>query len=47
MTGMITKAGIILAGPGITLRAADLFIINEEGKITVQENHFDTSTLQG
>jgi hypothetical protein len=46
MTGMITKAEITLAGPGITLRVADHFIINEEGKITEQENHFDTSPLR-
>ena len=47
MTGIITKAEITLPGPGITLRAADLFIINDEGKITGQENHFDASPLRG
>jgi len=46
MTGMITKAEMTLAGPGITLRVADHFIINEEGKITEQENHFDASPLR-
>ena len=47
MTGIITKAEITLPGPAITIRAADLFIINEEGKITGQENHFDASPLRG
>jgi len=47
MTGIITKAEVTLAGPGITLRVADRFIINEDGKITEQENHFDASPLQG
>jgi catechol-2,3-dioxygenase len=31
---------------GVTLRAADRFIINEEGKITEQENHFDASPMK-
>jgi hypothetical protein len=47
MTGIITKAEVTLAGPGITLRVADRFIINEDGKITEQENHFDASPLGG
>ena len=46
MTCIITKAEITLAGPGITLRVADLFIISEEGKIIEQENHFDASPLR-
>ena len=47
MTGIITKADITLAGPGITLRVADRFIINDAGMITEQENHFDASPLRG
>lgn len=47
MTGIITKAELTLAGPGITLRVADLFIINDAGMITEQENHFDASSLRG
>ena len=47
MTGIITKAELTLAGPGITLRVADRFIINEAGMITEQENHFDASPLRG
>ena len=47
LTGVIAKADFTLAGPGITLRVADLFFVNEEGKITEQENHFDASPLRG
>lgn len=46
LTGMLTKADITLSGPGITLRVADLFVINDEGEITEQENHFDASPLK-
>jgi hypothetical protein len=47
LTAVIAKADFTLAGPGITLRVADLFFVNEEGKITEQENHFDASPLKG
>lgn len=47
LTGVIAKAEISLAVPGITLRVADLFLINKEGKITEQENHADVSPLRG
>ncbi|MDP3444033.1 MAG: nuclear transport factor 2 family protein [Ignavibacteria bacterium] len=47
LTGIITKAEFTLTGPGITLRVADLFIVNEDGLITEQENHFDASPLRG
>lgn len=46
LTGIITKAEFTLTGPGITLRVADLFIVNEDGLITEQENHFDASPLK-
>ena len=46
-TGVIVKADFTLAGPGITLRVADMFLVNEEGKIIEQENHFDGSPLRG
>ena len=46
LTGIISETEITLAGPGITLRAADRFTINNEGKITGQENHFDASSLR-
>src|SRR5215212_6295227 len=39
LTGLVTKADITITVLGVTLRAADRFIINEEGKITEQENH--------
>ena len=47
LTGVIAKADFTLAGPGITLRVADMFLVNDEGKITEQENHFDASPLKG
>ena len=43
---LITKADFTIAVLGVTLRAADRFIINEEGKITEQENHFDASPMK-
>ncbi len=46
MSGIITEAEIILANPSVTLRVADRFIINEEGKIIEQENHVDVSDLR-
>ena len=46
-TGVIAKADFTLAGPRITLRVADLFLVNDDGKITEQENHFDASPLKG
>ena len=46
LTGLVTKAEISLNGPGITLRAADRFVINEKGEITEQENHFDASPMK-
>jgi len=46
LTELITKADITIAVLGVTLRAADRFIINDEGKITEQENHFDASPMK-
>ena len=46
LTELITKAEFTIAVLGIKLRAADRFIINEEGKITEQENHFDASPMK-
>ena len=46
LTGLITKADVTIAVLGVTLRAADRFIINEEGRITEQENHFDASPMK-
>lgn len=46
LTEIITKADITIAVLGVTLRVADRFIINEEEKITEQENHFDASAMK-
>ncbi len=46
LAGIITKADITIAAMGITLRTADRFIINDEGRIIEQENHFDASPLK-
>lgn len=46
LSGVIAKADFTLAGPGITLRVADMFLVNEDGKIIEQENHFDASPLR-
>ncbi len=46
LTGIITEAEITLANPAVTLRVADRFTINSDGKIEEQENHFDASSLQ-
>ena len=46
LTGIITEAEITLANPGVTLRVADRFTIDSDGKIQQQENHFDASSLQ-
>ncbi len=44
-TGIITEAEMTLATPAVTLRVADRFTIDKEGKILEQENHFDASVL--
>ena len=46
LTGLITKADITIVPLGVTLRTADRFVINDEGKITEQENHFDASPMK-
>ena len=46
LTGLMTKADIILAGQGITLRVADRFIVSDDGEITEQDNHFDASPMK-
>ncbi len=47
LEGIISEAEITLAGPGVTLRVADRFTINEDGKITEQENHVDPREVTG
>ena len=41
MTAIITEAEINTVNPKATLRVADRFTVNAEGKIIEQENHFD------
>jgi hypothetical protein len=41
MTAIITEAEIHTVKPKATLRVADRFTVNAEGKIIEQENHFD------
>ncbi len=45
--GIITEAEVTLATPNVTLRVADRFTVNENGKITEQENHFDPRAVTG
>jgi len=47
LEGIVSEAEITLANPNVTLRVADRFTINEEGKITQQENHFDPREVTG
>ena len=46
LTEIVTKADVSIAVLGITLRAADRFVVNEGGEITEQENHFDASPMK-
>lgn len=43
LTSVITEAEVTIKAvdPPATLRVADRFYVNEQGKITEQENHFD------
>jgi len=43
---IVTKVEFYISVMGATLRAVDRFIINNEGKITEQENHFDASPMK-
>ncbi len=47
LEGIISEAEITLATPNVTLRVADRFTINENLKITGQENHFDPRAVTG
>ena len=47
LTEIVTKVEFYIAVMGATLRAADRFVINEQGKIAEQENHFDASPMKG
>ena len=43
VTAIVTEAEvkIVAVNPPVTLRVADRFTVNQEGKIVEQENHFD------
>ena len=47
LKGIISEAEITLASPSVTLRVADRFTVNKEGRITEQENHFDPRAVTG
>jgi hypothetical protein len=47
LKGIITEAEITLKAPAVTLRVADRFTVNEEGKIVEQENHVDPRAVTG
>jgi glyoxylase I family protein len=46
LTEVVAKADITLPIAGVTLRTADRFVINDNGQIVEQENHFDASPLK-
>ena len=46
LTEIVTKVEFYIAAMGATLRAADRFVINKEGMIAEQENHFDASPMK-
>lgn len=46
LTEVVTKVEFYIALMGATLRAVDRFVINEQGKIAEQENHFDASPMK-
>lgn len=47
LSGIISEVEIPLKTPAVTLRGADRFTIDEEGRITEQENHFDPRAVTG
>lgn len=46
LTEVMTKVEFTIPALGATLRGADQFVINNEGKIIKQENHFDASPMK-
>lgn len=47
LSGIMSEAEIRLKAPGVTLRVADRFTVDEEGKIVEQENHVDPRAVTG
>jgi glyoxylase I family protein len=46
LTAVVTKVEFYIAVMAATLRVVDMFVVNEEGKIVEQENHFDASPMK-
>ena len=46
LTEIMTRVEFTIPVLGATLRGADQFVINKEGKIENQENHFDASPMK-
>jgi len=46
LTEIMTKVEFTIPLLGATLRGVDQFVINSEGKIAMQENHFDASPMK-
>lgn len=46
LTEIATKVEFYIAAMGATLRVVDRFVIDKEGKIADQENHFDASPVK-
>jgi glyoxylase I family protein len=47
LTGACAEALVTLAEPRVTLRVADRFTVDAEGRIAEQENHFDPRAATG
>ena len=46
LTEIVTKVEFFIAAMGATLRVVDRFVVNDQGKIVDQENHFDASPVK-
>jgi hypothetical protein len=47
LSGICVAALVEIAGSGVVLRVADRFLVDEEGRIVEQENHFDPRAVTG
>lgn len=46
LTEVVTKVEFYIKVMGATLRAVDRFVVNNDGRIAEQENHFDASPMK-
>ena len=46
LTEVMTKVEFTIPALGTTLRGVDQFVVNNDGKISMQENHFDASPMK-